>query len=731
MRKLQVGVNDLKTLRPDLLKNWDYEENNKLGIYPDKITCGSNKKVCWKCSKCGYKWKSSVYNVSKGRGCLRCSYAERGKKFSAPKHNDSLQDKFPYLVEEWDFEKNGNLLPSQLVCGSNKKVWWKCKKCGHSWTTSEIHRTAKKTGCPVCAGRKIIVGYNDLASQCQDLVKEWNYEKNRDLLPTQVTCGSQKIVWWRCSEGHEWQAKIGNRTILGRGCPICTHQKVLAGYNDLATKRPDLLKEWNYEKNGNLLPTQVNSCTSKKVWWKCSKGHEWQATVAHRTIENTGCPVCFSDNQTSFSEQAIYYFLNMIFPGEVENRYKFKDKDGFFEADIYLPKQKIVIEHDGIFWHKYKHDKDLKKESRFKKLGLKLIRIAENYENKTINNCIFYNYRKDRIKNLSWAIQELFRILNIGSLFVDAIAFQDKILELAHTNETKNNLVVTNPEVAHEWNYKMNGNLKPEMFSYGSNKNVWWICDKGHEWKMSISNRSKGEDCPYCANRKVLIGFNDLATTNPDIVKEWNYEKNKDISPTDVVSRSHIKVWWKCFKCGHEWQSRVYSRTNQSTGCPICARKIAGLKKSSPKKGQSLQDRFPDIAKEWNFRKNGNLLPSDVTFGSSKKVWWLCSKGHEWQAVIRSRTRRRHKTGCPICSNHMIVTGVNDLATLNPELAKEWDYSKNGILLPSQISCGSGKKVWWKCNTCGYEWKAMISNRSKKKNPRGCPECAKLKRKKE
>ena len=574
-------------------------------------------------------------------GCKDIS--EQNQKVSAKPN--SLVVTHSELLKEWDYEKNNKLgiFPNEVTCGSDKKVWWKCSK-GHSWNTRISHRS-NGIGCPICANRQVCAGYNDLMTTNQKLAKEWNYEKNEDLLPTMVIAGSHKKVWWRCNKGHEWQASIVNR-VRGRGCPYCSNKKVLVGYNDLATLNPNLAKEWDYEKNGNLLPTQVTCSSGKKVWWKCSKGHKWQAIISNRK-KGVGCPKCSSDKQTSFAEQAIYYFLDMIYPNEVKNRYKFKDDEGFFEADIYLSNFNTVIEYDGAYWHKDKKEKDFEKECRFIKMGIKFIRVAEHNCNKVIKNCIFYDYRKNCDKNLTWAIQELFLMLNVSNLFVNVSAFRNKILEFSRKNDIKNSLSIINPKLAKEWNYEKNGNLKPTMFTCGSNEKVWWKCNKGHEWQSTINSRAFfGIGCPICSNHKVLVGFNDLATLKPNLVKEWNYEKN------------------------------------------------------------------------------GDLLPSMFTCGSKEKVWWKCNRNHEWLASISERC---YGTNCPVCTNRVALAGFNDLATLRPDLAKEWNYEKNEDSLPTQFVCGSGKKVWWKCGN-GHEWQAVIKSRVK---GNGCPNCAKMKRKKQ
>ena len=195
----------------------------------------------------------------------------------------------PALAKEWNYEKNGTLTPDQVTEKSHKKVWWMCDK-GHEWNACISNRSVLNSGCPICANKQVLQGYNDLLTLNPTLAKEWNYEKNGTLTPDQVTAKSGKKVWWKCDKGHEWETVVVNRT-RGHGCPICANKQVLQGYNDLLTLNPTLAKEWNFEKNGTLTPDQVTEKSHKKVWWKCDMGHEWETWVIART-KGRGCPFC-------------------------------------------------------------------------------------------------------------------------------------------------------------------------------------------------------------------------------------------------------------------------------------------------------------------------------------------------------------------------------------------------------------------------------------------------------
>ena len=280
---------------------------------------------------------------------------------------------------------------------------------------------------------------------------------------------------------------------------------------------------------------------------------------------------------------------------------------------------------------------------------------------------------------------------------------------MAETKEKR--YVSDNAQLMAEWDFEKNSELgyDPNRMLIHSNKRVWWRCLKGHEWQSIICNRTKGRGCPYCAGQKVVKGNNDLQTINPSLAKEWNYKKNGNLTPADVMPNSNRQVWWRC-KNGHEWESTVVDR-NAGNGCPYCSgrRALKGV--------TDLLTVKPALALEWHYEKNADLIPERFTIGSGKKVWWKCTKGHEWQAVIRDRIRNN---GCPYCYGQHILKGENDLQTINPSLALEWDYEKNIGLTPRDVLPNSNQKVGWKCKK-GHNWIATVAGRHR---GHGCPYCS-------
>ena len=419
---------------------------------------------------------------------------------------------------------------------------------------------------------KLIKGVNDLKTLNPELAMEWDAEKNTDRNPEDVMPGSGIRVWWKCKEGHSWDAIINTRAVRGNGCPYCEGRKAWPGFNDLATTMPEVAAQWDYERNGDLKPTEILSGCDKRVWWKCSRGHSWKTAVYHRKSGH-GCPKC------------------------------------------------------------------------------------------------------------------------------EALS--------ANLKQGENDLASHDLELASEWDYDKNI-FKPEELSYASKQEIWWRCVHGHSWKATINARVfRKRGCPYCAGQQVWQGFNDLATTHPELAAEWDYEKNAGLIPEEVTAGKDMKAWWRCPR-GHSWEAFIYSR-KAGSGCPVCS-------------GNTLLPGFndlatvkPELVSEWDYDRNTDMTPDTVSAGTSRKAWWKCDKGHGWRASIVSRVGGNN---CPVCAGKMVIKGVNDLESINPLLAGEWDFERNSVT-PDSVTAGSSKKFWWKCSK-GHGWRTTVAARM---GGTGCPFC--------
>ena len=250
--------------------------------------------------------------------------------------------------------------------------------------------------------------------------------------------------------------------------------------------------------------------------------------------------------------------------------------------------------------------------------------------------------------------------------------------------------------------------MTPHDVAANSDREVWWQCQQGHEWKRKIAYEIKNNGCPYC-NGRLPTKETSLAGARPDLALEWHPNKNLPLSAHDVTLKSRQRVWWKCPK-GHEWQMNINTRVSGIGNCPYCMGKRVC-------KENSLATLSPHIAVQWHPEKNEALTPDQVTNHSSNKAWWLCEKGHEWQAVIRTRTLLG--AGCPVCAGKVAAPDYN-LVTEFPAIAEEWDFFKNKCA-PKAFRPYSNKIVWWRCRRCGEGWQAKIIDRTRE--GRACRNC--------
>ncbi len=635
----------------------------------------------------------------------------------------------PSLLDEWDYNKNDTIHPSNVLPGSDKTAWWKCK-FGHEWKTQIKVRTRANCGCPFCSGKRVITGVNDLQTKFPDIAKEWHPDKNGNLLPSEVKSGSQKKVWWICPQKHSYQATIGNRTFLNRGCPFCSGNKTLEGYNDFKTwcrnnDKEYLLDEWDYEKN-IVLPSHISPQNNKKVWWKCSLGHEWITQISVRA-NGGGCPYCsnppqkilvgFNDFESwclrngkeALLKEWNYNRNNGITPKDVtygsgkriwwicskghewcvppSNRsqgtgcpicsrtqtsfpeqaiayylsksfnvlQRYRIKS--YEIDVYLEDYSVGIEYDGMLFHTdSSYEREQRKNDFCNKNGITLLRIKESKNRVGIdNNTIYFIPHKTKY------IEE-----NFNGVLISLLARLEQLTGVV----IDKNVNIIEDELA----------IRQHYTSYLKN--------------------------------------NSLAAVYPNLVSEWDVEKNEGLLPENFSANAHTKVWWKCRE-GHSWQATISSR-NRGLGCPFCAgqRLLIGNNDFETwcKENSSV------LLEEWNYERN-ELSPNEYPKTSNKKVWWKCYLGHEWEASIANRV---HGTKCPYCFNgRNPSTGSISLEewcikTDNVQLLNEWNYEKNGELTPNSITKGSHKKVWWKCER-GHEWEAQIKSRTYN---HGCPYCS-------
>ena len=607
---------------PNLLIEWDYHLNE---IRPDKLSHGSSKKVFWRC-QINHSWQASIYTRSKGHGCPFCRsstslyeliiFSELSYIFSKaihryikdkkeidvflPEVNIGIEyDGFRWHKENDLKDRNKNLFYEKIgvkIIRIREKGLPKIstddiiaeKKINPKSLIDELLRNilnsgrAKKYKSKIINYFKLVGTAND--SKYQELLayhpfpykgrsledkfpilsSEWNNDKNKNLTPNHFYPQSATKVWWKCSKGHEWQARISHR-VNKSNCPYCSGR--IAGLdNNLAIINNDLAYEWNYEKN-KLSPLDYLPNSGKKVWWRCLKEHEWQATIASRNSNGSGCPYCSGN---------------------------------------------IVVETDSVFYNK------------------PLMLIWNFIKNKSFNPKKISKFSNLKVwwqcnKNHEW--QSVISNISKGS----GCPFCSG--RRATYESSFGNIY---PEILKEWDYVKN-ELNPFEVTCKSKKKVWWKCKENHLWQTSIQNRTKGSQCPYCAN-KIVLELNSLFVLKPNLIIDWDFEKNSKLDPKKISIGSGMKVWWHC-KNGHSWEAAIYHRTKNKSGCPYCSNNKISIE-------NSILITHPQLIKEWDFKINVQAKPEMYSYGSTKKVFWKCNKGHSWEASIGKRTSGR---GCPEC----------------------------------------------------------------------------------
>lgn len=295
----------------------------------------------------------------------------------------SIVETHPEIAAEWDYEANGSLKPEHVSYGMRTKANWVCEN-GHKWATSINNRfknsVDKPKGCPYCSGRYPIVGLNDLSTTHPEIAKEWDTELNVKL-PSQVLHQSNYVAKWICPKGHKYSSRLDARTRQGSGCPFCSGRYAIKGETDLATLRPDILNEWDYEKNEKQ-PYEFVLNSHARVNWVCSKGHKWEAVIAKRTHSGRNCPTCALATQTSKIEIA---FFNALLPilSDCKNSFKlgirWSKGNHFMTVDIkgFYEGKTVIVEYDGFYFHNSpkKEANDLEKSLACLDEGYLVIRI--------------------------------------------------------------------------------------------------------------------------------------------------------------------------------------------------------------------------------------------------------------------------------------------------------------------------------------------------------------------
>lgn len=626
-----------------LMSEYDFDKNKSIEI--NNIKLGSNKKIWWKCSK-GHSFAQTVdHRYLRKSSCPYCS----GKKVLEG-YND-LGTVNTQLAREWAYELNGELKPQMVTGHSNKKVWWKCKECGRIWQ-SKVNDRANGRGCAKCSEAKRIIhfrentylrrGVNDLATVKPELLKEWDYGKNNDLQPGDFTCSSMQKIWWKCAVcGNEWQATISNRANNNSGCPRCMKhestsfpEQALLYYIRICF--PDTINSYRelFKDGKTELDIYIPSIKTAIEY----DGKAWHDNQRARRKAHEKYIVCQSQNiklirLTEIEEQEQVDCDCLIYRNSLDNEGL---NDAIEQVLRCITKKSIEVDVEK--------DKDeIRKQYiiniRNKSILANAPTIAAEWDIEKNNGMTPSMISAASMDKYWWKCEKGHSYLAIP---------QNRVGHgsgCPYCSNHKvwpgfNDLATRYPQIAIAWDYTKNAPVVPEEVMPGSVKKYWWKCEKGHSYMATPNARvSKNSGCPYCSNQKVLPGYNDLKTTNPEVVRYWDCERNKDILPDMVLAGSHKLIWWKCSE-GHSWKKIIQGQV-RANNCPVCEERTV-LKGTN-----DLATKYPLLAEEWDNEKNAPLRPDMITRRCTKKVWWRCSGcGTEWETRVDLRVRGH---GCPNC----------------------------------------------------------------------------------
>lgn len=453
---------------PEIAEQFDVKNNS--GMTPETTSAGSGKSVWWCMDYTDPRTGKTHHFMWKARIITRvyyntdCPYLTG--KAAWPGFN-SLQDTHPDVAATWNYEKNGALVPENVLAGSSKIVWWILpyddpvtgEHFDFEWQTSISNRALKGTGCPYLTGAKLYTGFNDLETVRSDLAREWS-DRNLPLTPDKVMAKSSKRVWWHLDYKDpgtgevfpfEWEASISNRFLLNTGCPYLTGSAVWPGFNDLESRQPELSKEWS-DRNGDLRPSMVHEYSRKRVWWamdytdpKTGKTHhfEWKSSIRDRT-NGSGCPYI-----TGKSVWVGYNDLESSFPGLCKEWSKKNDKK---------PSEVTVTSSYNVIW------------------------ILPYDDPKTGQHFDF-----------EWKAPVYRRTIDkTGCPYLEGKAVMEGF------NDLKSKRSALAADFAEDLNH-----IKASEVHMNSTEKYWWRCRNGHVWRAGVAQRAHyNSRCPYCTGHR-------------------------------------------------------------------------------------------------------------------------------------------------------------------------------------------------------------------------------------
>lgn len=582
-KAILTGYNDVLTLVPDINEVFSQVMNPDIDL--SKLGIGSKKRVVWSCRECGRSWETELHSriqYADGKySLLKCPHFNTTKR----DHGDiRYVSDMPGMMRFWDPENTSD--PHTLPDNSTTNVNLLCSVCGYKWTSSPVSFFRNSMKCPACEQHRAVQpGVNDIFTVVPDLKRFYNQDDNPDVDPSKLGVGSRQVIRWKCPVcSRTWDAQVNTRIIKENGeyrvkqCRTCY-------LNDPsrftpAAEVPDLVRFWDFESNtADINLTASNSET--EVTWRCKKcGYSWSSSPRDR-LKGSGCPCCDTGKK--------------IMSGRNDALTKCPELSDIYEPSLNdgrdLSKTALYSD-DVITWH-----------------------------------CKTCDYTwKASVRNTAQSSCHCPNCLNRRAI------------------PGVNSLADKRPDLMKIWSEK-NDKTPYEVLC---NSYYWatWHCTVCEgEFNAYVTDIVNGKECPYCADERVLPGFNSLSAQYPDLGKQWY---DTEISSDRILPTSTYRGSWKCPDCSGIFQAPVKDMVLGNAQCPYCAdeRVLPGF--------NSFKAKHPDLMTTWMYTNNYAICdPDSISDECSTQVWWTClnEESHFYAMSPHDRLmyQRRNKESCPYC----------------------------------------------------------------------------------
>lgn len=572
---------------PDLYKFWDKVKN------PDASTVKANslEYADWRCSNCGYEWRTTVVSQTKGTGKCACCELLRVPRAG---YSD-LFTLIPKAKDSYDFEKNAGVDIYNKGVSDTEPIWWKCPDCNHSWQTS-IHNRVRKSesgyslaGCRQC----YLTGTNQIVPVTinKTLVKYWDFKKNKgyDINLTSVYCTD--TVHWRCKDcGHTWKTTVKgmNRSI---GCPRCNKPEYFI------TSHPELMltldEIFNPEENPGVDISTLRVNTKKEVHFHCkSCGHQWNGDLGNRirkiedgTYRVIGCPMCNNNRKRALTYSEQYPELVTMYNKNLSGR------------------------------------------------SMDSLTADESTQLKLVWDCptchrTFPSTLRAMIASIKTSTKGCPYCAHV--LIVEGESFGD-----------------IHPELLDE--YADENKIDPFEVYPNSKKEVLWRCvnNPDHTWSATFAlKHAGGGPCPVCSRTKLIKGINTFADVHPEYLDM--YSDNNERKPDEIFYNASPMFRWNCRTCHGQYSAYIREIISGEKTCPFCNDRLLlpGL--------NDFATKHPDLMKNYEYIANRLITnPDCIPEKSTMLLWWKCPNNpkhyYPMSPIRKLWFQKRNREACPEC----------------------------------------------------------------------------------